>query len=94
MDEENESVKQGAARFWSPADKFVVGTTDGNNWKKLEILTDIHICSVDTKHPSDGRSDIDDLFEMVGPFCAPDGTVKPKAGLPMKYGPMKGGGPE
>ena len=94
MDEENKSIKEGAARFWPTTDKLVVGTADSDYRKKLEILSDIHVCSVDTECSSEWRANVNDLFEMVGSFCALDGADKPKTGLPMKHGPMEGGGAE
>ena len=92
MDEENKPVKQGSARFRPAADKLVIGACDCDNWKKLQILPDVHIRSVNPKRSSDRRANLDKLLEMVGSFSALDGAFKPKHSCPMKYGPMKGGG--
>ncbi len=90
MDEENESIEQGSAGFRPALDELVVGSADCDNRKKLEILSDVDIRSVDSEPSSDGWPGLDDLFELVRPFCTLDGACKSKVGLSVAYGSMKG----
>ena len=39
MGEEHKTIEQGSAGFGPAADKLVIGATDGDNRKKLEILS-------------------------------------------------------
>jgi len=91
VNEKNKPIKQGTAGFWSAPYKLVVGTTDRDNGKNLEILSNIYSGSIDTERSSDGRSDLDDLFELMGAFCASDSTFKPKTGVSVKHHTMKSG---
>jgi hypothetical protein len=62
VNEKDKTIEQGTSSLGSAADKLVVGATDGDHRKKLEILSDVDIGSIDAKGSLDGGADLDDLF--------------------------------